>query len=229
MWEGWAGGVGSRNHAEVPLCQAERVLRLRARSSTSAGQGVHRLLRAAGSRAPGLPTLWTPGLAQLPGWGGRTVASERGSQGGGSDWRAVWGARRGSVGSSGPSSSPRLGCGRPPLPLKAWSSYRHPDPGLVGRRRGGGSHGFHSWSRCQTLGAGGRSQRVVRVRASLRGEAGAPGPCQRMVSSTLHGDRAWTGPEMTFCLARWLRAHEDAGAGKGSGCRMETRLGRWPG
>lgn len=153
MWEGWAGGVGSRNHAEVPLCQAERVLRLRARSSTSAGQGVHCLLRAAGSRAPGLPTLWTPGLAQLPG-GGRTVASERGSQGGGSDSRAVWGARRGSVGSSGLSSSPRLGCGRPPLPLKAWSSHRHADPGLVGRRRGGGSHGFHSWSRCQTLGGG---------------------------------------------------------------------------
>lgn len=36
------------------------------------------------------------------------------------------------------------------------------------------------------------------------GRSEALGPCQRMVSSTLHGDRAWTEPEMTFCFGRWV-------------------------
>ena len=150
-----------------------------------------RLLRAAGS--------WAPGLAQLRG------GAELWPQRGGPREVGVTGERCGgpAAGVWGPAvRPPHRGWGAASLTLEGWELSPPPPPGP-----GGGPSGWRQprlpllvpvpdsggWG---VLAAGGKG------RASLRGEAGAPGPRQRMVSSTLRGDRAWTGAEMTFSLVR---------------------------
>lgn len=105
---GWAGGLSSRNHTEVPCARRRGCRSSRARAgqqarvdgwesggSTIAGCAPS-LPRAVGSQPlRGSRMEWEPcgpqGLQNFSG-GGKTVASERGPQGGGSDWREAWGA-----------------------------------------------------------------------------------------------------------------------------------------